>query len=53
MPIMRDLMPGPKAMIGTRSREALKIEQARLGLPADGRAGQRILQALRREPRQP
>ncbi|HQZ32696.1 MAG TPA: lytic murein transglycosylase [Arenimonas sp.] len=40
-------------MIGTRSREALKIEQARLGLPADGRAGQRILQALRREPRQP
>ena len=40
-------------MIGTRSREALKIEQARLGQPADGRAGQRILQALRGEPRQP
>ncbi|MBW8367984.1 MAG: lytic murein transglycosylase, partial [Arenimonas sp.] len=34
-------------MIGSRSREALKLEQARLGQPADGRAGQRILQALR------
>jgi glucose-6-phosphate 1-epimerase len=34
-------------MIGSRSREALKIEQARLGMTADGRAGQRILKALR------
>lgn len=34
-------------MIGSRSREALKIEQARLGQPVDGRAGQRILRALR------
>ena len=34
-------------MIGARTREALKLEQARLGLPADGRAGQRALQALR------
>lgn len=34
-------------MIGSRSREALKLEQARLGQPADGRAGQRILAALR------
>ena len=40
-------------MIGTRSREALKIEQARLGQPADGRAGQRILQALLEPSRQP
>lgn len=40
-------------MIGTRSREALKIEQARLGQPAEGRAGQRILQALRDDARQP
>lgn len=40
-------------MIGTRSREALKLEQVRLGLPADGRAGQRILEALRRESSQP
>lgn len=34
-------------MIGTRTREALALEQARLGLPADGRAGLRSLQALR------
>lgn len=40
-------------MIGTRSREALKLEQARVGLPADGRAGQRILQALRAPSGQP
>ena len=40
-------------MIGSRSREALKIEQARLGQPAEGRAGQRILRALRDETRQP
>ena len=37
-------------MIGSRSREALKIEQARLGQPAEGRAGQRILEALRADP---
>ena len=40
-------------MIGSRSREALKLEQARLGQPADGRAGQRILRALREPRRQP
>ena len=34
-------------MIGARTREALKLEQAALGLAADGRAGQRMLQALR------
>ena len=34
-------------MIGTRTREALKLEQAALGLAADGRAGQRVLKALR------
>lgn len=38
-------------MIGTRTREALKLEQAALGLAADGRAGQRMLQALRASPR--
>jgi len=32
---------------GARTREALQREQAALGLPADGRAGQRALQALR------
>jgi len=40
-------------MIGTKSREALKLEQARLGQPAEGRAGQRILQALREPSGQP
>lgn len=34
-------------MIGARTREALKQEQLRLGLTADGRAGQRALVALR------
>ena len=38
-------------MIGARTREALKLEQAALGLAADGRAGQRALQALRASPR--
>ncbi len=37
----------PDGMIGARTREALKLEQALLGLPADGRAGQRALRALR------
>ncbi|WP_341645407.1 lytic murein transglycosylase [Thauera sp. SDU_THAU2] len=37
----------PDGMIGARTREALKQVQAELGLKADGRAGQRILQALR------
>jgi glucose-6-phosphate 1-epimerase len=40
-------------MIGSRSREAIKLEQARLGHTADGRAGQRILGALREPSRQP
>ncbi|WP_374602527.1 lytic murein transglycosylase [Arenimonas sp.] len=34
-------------MVGKKTREALALEQARLGLPADGRAGQRVLRALR------
>lgn len=38
-------------MIGARTRETLKFEQAALGLAADGRAGQRVLQALRASPR--
>ncbi|WP_217999537.1 lytic murein transglycosylase [Thauera butanivorans] len=37
----------PDGMIGARTREALKLLQAELGLKADGRAGQRILQVLR------
>lgn len=34
-------------MVGKLTREALAREQARLGLPADGRAGRRALEALR------
>ncbi len=35
-------------MIGSASRAAIRVEQARLGLqPADGRAGRRLLEALR------
>ncbi len=33
--------------LGTRSREAIKAEQSRLGWEVDGRAGQKLLQALR------
>lgn len=33
--------------LGTRSREAIKAEQSRLGWEADGRAGQKLLRALR------
>lgn len=34
-------------MIGAKTREAIKAEQSRLGFKADGRAGQKLLQALR------
>ena len=37
----------PDGMIGARTREALKQVQAELGLAPDGRAGQKVLQALR------
>lgn len=33
--------------IGTKTREAIKAEQTRLGMKADGRAGQKILKALK------
>jgi glucose-6-phosphate 1-epimerase len=33
--------------LGTRSREAIKAEQSQQGWEADGRAGQKLLQALR------
>ena len=36
-------------LIGDKSRQAIRIEQQRLGLPTTGRAGQRILTALRAE----
>ncbi|QOY61863.1 lytic murein transglycosylase [Lysobacter sp. H21R4] len=35
-------------MIGSASRAAIKLEQERLGMSADGRAGQKILRALQR-----
>ena len=34
-------------MIGARSREAIRAEEARLGMPPSGRAGRKILDALR------
>ena len=34
-------------MIGARTREAIKLEQAASGMNADGRAGQAVLRALR------
>lgn len=36
-------------MIGDKSRAAIRTEQARLGLPVDGRGGQKILRALQRD----
>jgi lytic murein transglycosylase len=35
---------------GSRTREAVRAEQRRLGLPEDGRPGTRILQALQSQP---
>ena len=35
-------------MIGAKTREAIKAEQQKLGMKADGRAGQKLLAALRR-----
>jgi len=40
----------PDGMIGARTREAIQAVQRELGLEADGRAGQKILTALRRSP---
>jgi lytic murein transglycosylase len=37
-------------MIGSLSRRAIRDEQARIGLPQDGRAGTKLLAALRRDP---
>ncbi|PJX26343.1 lytic transglycosylase [Advenella sp. S44] len=36
----------PDGLIGSKTREAIKTEQNRLGLTPDGRAGQKILRAL-------
>ncbi len=37
----------PDGLIGSKTRDAIKTEQAKLGLRVDGRAGQKILNALR------
>ncbi len=37
----------PDGVIGVRTRQALQTVQGQLGLPADGRAGQKTLKALR------
>ena len=37
----------PDGLIGARTREAIKAEQQRLGMKPDGRAGQKLLGALR------
>lgn len=37
----------PDGMIGARTRQALQAAQRELGLPPDGRAGQKALQALK------
>ena len=37
----------PDGMIGARTRQALQAAQRELGLPPDGRAGQKALKALR------
>lgn len=37
----------PDGIIGTASRKAIEEEQRRMGLPADGRAGKKLLEALR------
>lgn len=37
-------------MIGANSRQAIQSEQQRLGMPVDGRAGQKLLTALRSTP---
>ena len=36
----------PDGLIGAKTREAIKAEQTRLGMKADGRAGQKLLKAL-------
>ncbi|MHA3084333.1 lytic murein transglycosylase [Acinetobacter sp. ANC 5383] len=39
----------PDGLIGDKTRQAIQQEQQRLGLPTTGRAGQKILQALRQQ----
>lgn len=41
----------PDGLIGAKTRVAIRAEQGRLGIPVDGRAGQKFLAALRAQPR--
>ncbi len=43
----------PDGLIGDKTRQAIRQEQARFGLPQTGRGGQRILQVLRQNAQQP
>ena len=36
----------PDGLIGSKTRDAIKTEQSKLGLTPDGRAGQKVLRAL-------
>ena len=40
----------PDGLIGAKTRVAIRAEQDRLGMPVDGRAGQKFLTALRAQP---
>ncbi len=40
----------PDGLIGAKTRVAIRAEQGRLGIPVDGRAGQKFLAALRTQP---
>lgn len=42
----------PDGLIGDKTRQAIRQEQARFGLPQTGRGGQRILQVLRQNAQQ-
>jgi lytic murein transglycosylase len=41
----------PDGLIGAKTRVAIRAEQDQLGMPVDGRAGQKFLAALRAQPR--
>jgi len=40
----------PDGLIGAKTRVAIRAEQGQLGMPVDGRAGQKFLAALRAQP---
>ena len=40
----------PDGLIGAKTRIVIRAEQNRLGMPVDGRAGQKMLATLRAKP---